>query len=208
MMDDALDRGTGRIALGVGLIAAGSAVSLATFFAVQGPFGTLNDLGNATAGVLSAILAWRLGWMLSGRVRPAALAVAIAGAALSVVGSALVISQTTGFMFAGLVSSLGFAGVGLWLVTLNLSASAASWRRGLRRLGVAAGGLMALGVLLTPGIVMGLDDLDTAPAWVWIGMLGWLGIFVVYPAWAIWLGLRTERGRARAVTAADGAVAR
>lgn len=202
-MNDGLDRGTGWLALATGLVAAGSAVSLAVYFAVSGPFGSLNDVGNATAGVLSALLAWRLGGMLSARFRIAIIAIAIGGAALTIVGSALVISGTTGFMFAGLVSSLGFAGIGLWLVAVNMGSDDATWPRALRRLGIAAGGLMALGLLLAPGVVMGLDDLDTAPAWVWVGMLGWLGIFVVYPAWAIWLGIRAERG-ARSVPVGPG----
>lgn len=38
----------------------GSAVSLATYFAVGGPFGAINDVGNAATGVLSAALAGRL----------------------------------------------------------------------------------------------------------------------------------------------------
>ena len=46
---------------------------------------------------------------------------------------------------------------------------------------------MALGIVAAPGIVLGLDDMATAPGWVWIGLCGWLGIFVVYPAWAIWV---------------------
>ena len=52
---------------------------------------------------------------------------AVAGAALTVVGSALVVSGTTGFFLAGLVSSLGFAGIGAWLVAANRSDAA---RRG------------------------------------------------------------------------------
>ena len=59
-MDDARDRDTGRLALAVGAVAAGSAACLATFFAVGQPFGTINDIGNATAAVLSGGLAWRL----------------------------------------------------------------------------------------------------------------------------------------------------
>jgi hypothetical protein len=48
---------------------------------------------------------------------------------------------------------------------------------------------MAVGVVAAPGILLRLDDLQTAPAWVWIGFLSWLGTFVAYPAWAIWLGI-------------------
>ena len=48
---------------------------------------------------------------------------------------------------------------------------------------------MAVGVVLAPGIPLRLDDMETAPAWVWIGFVSWLGTYVVYPAWAIWMGL-------------------
>ena len=52
---------------------------------------------------------------------------------------------------------------------------------------------MALGVMQVPAIVLRLDDMATAPAWVWIGFLGWLGIYILYPAWAIWLGIIETR---------------
>ena len=47
---------------------------------------------------------------------------------------------------------------------------------------------MMLGVVAAPGIALRLDDMGTAPGWVWIGLTGWLGIYVLYPAWAFALG--------------------
>jgi hypothetical protein len=133
-------------------------------------------------------LAWRLRRQISGGAAKPAVGAAIVGAALTVAGSALVISDTTGFFYAGLVSSVGFAGIGAWLVVLNRGdAMAALLPRRLRSLGIAAGALMAIGIAAAPGIVLGLDDMAAAPAPVWIGLLGWLGIFVAYPAWTIWL---------------------
>ena len=188
MMNEARNQDTGRLALAIGIAAAGSAVCLATYFAVHGPFGTINDIGNAATGVLSAGLAWRLRHQIAGRSATPAVAGAIAGAGLTVAGSTLVVSGTTGFFFAGLVSSVGFAGIGAWLVVLNRGdGMTAVLPRRLRALGIAAGGLMALGVATAPGIVLGLDDIAAAPAWVWIGLFSWLGTFVAYPAWAIWL---------------------
>ena len=67
MMNEARHQDTGRLALAIGVVAAGSAVCLATYFAVQGPFGTINDIGNAATGVLSAALAWRLRRQIAGR---------------------------------------------------------------------------------------------------------------------------------------------
>jgi hypothetical protein len=49
----------------------------------------------------------------------------------------------------------------------------------------------------------------TAPGWVWIGFLGWLGIFVVYPAWAIWMGVvqaRRQAARARPIPAGPAVI--
>ena len=59
--------------------------------------------------------------------------------------------------------------------------------RRLGKPGVATGGIMAVGFLGLAGIALRLDDANTAPGWVWIGFIGWLGAFVLYPAWAIWL---------------------
>jgi drug/metabolite transporter (DMT)-like permease len=199
MMNEVQRQDTGRLALAVGLVAAGSAACLATYYAVQGPFGTINDIGNAATGVLSAGLAWRLRRQLPGRVANAALGAALVGAAFTVVGSALVVSGATGFFFAGLVSSLGFAGIGAWLVVLNTSdAFVATVPPRLRSLGIAAGALMAVGVVAVPGIALGLDDMGAAPAWVWIAFIGWFGTFVVYPAWAIWLASVETRVTAEA----------
>ena len=205
MMNEARHQDTGRLALAIGVAAAGSAVCLATYFAVQGPFGTINDIGNAATGVLSAGLAWRLRRQLPGRAANVAVGAAIVGAGLTVVGSTLVVSGMTGFFLAGLVSSVGFAGIGAWLVVLNRGdAMTAVLPRRLRSLGIAAGGLMALGIAAAPGIVLGLDDMATAPGWVWIGLLGWLGIFVAYPAWAIWLAAIEARLDRQAITVPDG----
>ena len=193
-MDDARVRDTGRLALATGLVAAGSAVCLGTYFAVGGPFGTINDVGNAATGVMSGVLAWRMRRQVSGRVGAAAVGAAVVGGAITVAGSSLVVSGTTGFLFAGLVSSVGFAGIGAWLIVLNRSRDReAVWPGTLRTVGVVAGALMALGILTVPGIPLGLDDMETAPAWVWIGFVSWLGTYVVYPAWAIALGVFETR---------------
>lgn len=191
-MNEVGDRDTGRLAIAVGAVAVGSAACLATFSVVQGPFGTLNDIGNAATGLLSGLLIWRLRRQLA--TGPAVVGAALVGAALTVAGSALVISGTTGFLFAGLVSGVGFAAIGGSLVALNRSSAAvAAWPRAIRRLGVAAGALMAAGVVLVPGILLGLDDAATAPGWVWLGFLGWFGTFLALPAWAIGLGLEMTR---------------
>jgi hypothetical protein len=194
---------TGRLALAVGAVAAGSVVCLATYFVVGGPFGTINDVGNAATGILSGLLAWGLRRQIPGRASDISVAAALVGAGLTVIGSALVVSGTTGFLLAGLVSSVGFAGIGAWLLVANRSGAAAAWPRGIRRLGVAAGALMAVGVISAPGVLLRLDDMATAPAWIWVGFISWLGTYVAYPAWAIWMGIVEMRlaGRVRSTSA-------
>ncbi len=192
-MDEMGSRDTGRLAVAVGVVAGGSAVLLLTYFIVGGPFGLINDVGNGATGVLSAILAWRLRSYVAGRAGEVAVGAAVVGAAITVVGSFLVMSETTGYFLAGLVSSIGFAGIGVWLLILNRS-STVGWPR-LRSLGVVTGALMALGIVMLPGVVMGLDDMDTAPAWIWVGELGWAGIYLAYPVWAIRFGRAHQRLR-------------
>lgn len=187
-----LVRGTGRLAIVIGLVTFASVASLTLFYAVAGPFGAINDWLIGLVGILTGLLAlviWRRGGPATASAGALATGVAVLGSAIVIVGSALVISRTTGFFLAGLVESLGFALVGAWLITLNRSMSSAPrWSRRLRTFGSAAGAIMAIGVVVLPAIATGLDDMDAAPAWVWIGFLGWLGIFFLYPAWCIWFG--------------------
>ena len=190
-------RTVAAIALALGLVLLFSVVTLALFFAIGGPFGTLNDWSIGASGVLAlafvlAIRASGLGRAsVGGVVLPA---LAVLGAVLVVVGAWLVISDTTGFLLAGLVESFGFALFGFWLVGLSRSmASSDRWPRLLPSLGFATGILLIIGLIVAPGIVIGLDDMDSAPWWVWVGFVGWLGIFVLLPIWSISLGLAARR---------------
>ena len=170
--------------LAIGAVGLGSVTCLALLFAVGEPFGRLNDLGNATLAVLSGVLAV----MERRHVHPVATGLAVVGSAVAVAGSGLVISGTTGFFLAGLVSTVGFAGVGAWLIALARARRAGSGR--VRGLAMLAGALMVVGAASAPGILLRLDDMATAPGWIWVGMVGWLGIFVLYPIWALASGRR------------------
>ena len=182
----------GALAMVLGIDMLVSVVTLALFFAVGAPFGAINDWTIGIGGVLTALLVVSIDRSVRSGLGVAT-ALAVLGSVVVVVGAALAISETTGFLLAGLVESFGFALVGVWLILLNLAS-----RRGptspLQILGVGAGGLMAIGLIVLPAIVARVDDFDTAPAYVWRGSIGWLGIFVLYPVWAIWFG----RGRASA----------
>ncbi len=78
--------------------------------------------------------------------------------------------------------------------------------RRLRAIGIAAGALMMVGIVALPAIPLRLDDASTAPAWAWIASVGWLGTYVAYPAWAIWLGITETRVAARGRSVRAGTV--
>ena len=164
-------------------------ICLIVFFAVGGPFGTINDFGNALFGVISFALAWIL--------RPAAprlsgLLVGLAGlgAALTVVGTVLVVGEITGYYLAGLWSSSGFGLIGVWLVGISRPATAR-----MRRTGLVAGAVMVLGLAGVPGIFMGLDILETAPAWTYLADISWAGTYLLFPAWSLGLAWQNRPER-------------
>lgn len=156
-------------------VAVASCISLILFFVAGGPFGIINDLGNGTLAVLCGVLAFAL----DAPGRTPATTVAVVGAATSVVGSFLVISETTGYLLAGLVSAFGFALVGLWLIHLSRSEALPTSRSAF-----TAGAVMALGIFNAPGILQGLDDQGTAPAWLLAAGVCWAGTYLLLPVWA------------------------
>jgi hypothetical protein len=163
-----------------------SVAALAVFFVFGAPFGAINDWTIGIGGVLTLLLVLtldipaRLGVMM---------AVGVVGSSIVVVGAALVISRTTGFLLAGLVESFGFGLVGLWLIALYWTRRESPSRINL--LGAIAGAVMAVGLIVLPAVVTGVDDAEAAPGYVWLGFVGWIGIFVLYPLWAIWSAQRT-----------------
>jgi uncharacterized membrane protein (GlpM family) len=171
------------VAIVHGIVGLFTCLSLIVFYVVEGPFGAINDVGNAVLGLLSAGLAWLAG----GQGMRTFIVIAAVGAAITVVGSYLVLTDTTGYFLAGLVSSTGFALIGVWLFALNRSTSAEPWSR-IRRAGLVAGAVMLLGFVNAPGIAMGLDDMATAPAWTYLGGFSWAGTYLLFPVWSLRLG--------------------
>ena len=62
--------------------------------------------------------------------------------------------------------------------------------RGLIMLGVTAAIFMIIGWLAVPGVVTGIDDPQLAPWYVNAGLLNWMGTYLLYPAWCLWLSRR------------------
>ncbi len=171
-----MSRSVRTTAVSLAAVALLSCISLFLFFSFDGPFGTINDAGNAMTALLCAALALLL--HRSGGVTGTA--IACLGAASAVAGSYLVMSDTTGYFLAGLVSALGFALVGVWLVLVCRSDDVPG-----RRSGVAAGAVMALGLVNLPGVLQGLDDQDSAPRWLLAAGVCWAGTYLLLPIWAL-----------------------
>jgi hypothetical protein len=101
-----------------------------------------------------------------------------------VVGSWLVVTGRAGWVLAGLVSAVGAALVGAWLLALNVVvARNGTPPRGLTRLGSASGAVMLLGVLVVPEILARSDTWEDLRWFGITGFLGWLGRYVGYPIW-------------------------
>ncbi len=89
----------------------------------------------------------------------------------------------------GLVSTFGYALIGLWLLGLNYVGPRIDiWPRPLTRLGLVAGFVMSMGLLAGAGIPGRIDALESAAWFVSAGMVNWLGTYLLYPVWCIWLG--------------------
>jgi hypothetical protein len=197
-----LDRSSIPIARTLGVVGLLSWLSLIVFFIVGDPFGTLNDIGNGALGLLSAALAVTLMPAVTAPnpgVKVLASSAAVLGAAITVVGSVLILWDITGFYLAGLVSSMGFAFIGVWLVAFNHWIADDVRQRCPRRLpivGILAGAIMAIGFINIPGVVWGLDDMEKAPVWILAGGINWLGTYVLFPVWSIWFSRALARTRA------------
>lgn len=104
------------------------------------------------------------------------MSLAVLGTTVAVIGSALILSDTTGFFLAGLVSSTRFALIGGWLNLLNrwiASNRDQGWPTRRLTLGKLAGVVMALVIISIAEAVMGLDDMGAAPAgFMWVASVG------------------------------------
>ena len=79
--------------------------------------------------------------------------------------------------------------IGLWLLAACFAAQpGAGWPRGLVVLGMVAGAVMLLGFFTLPAILRGLNSMDVSPWYVIVGYAGWLGTFILFPGWCLWLG--------------------
>ena len=183
---------TGWAALATGIASILATVLIILFYIVGGLYGTLNDIFNGVAGILSGILVWmlfsefRLNSSILHRV---VLVFALIGAVIVVFGSILIIFDFTGWVLAGWYTTLGNALIGIWLLVFSYSARRSNiLPYNLSTFGLVVGAIMATGIIVIPGILTGIDSVESTPGFLNLGYLGFLGPYFLYPIWAFWLG--------------------
>lgn len=190
------NRTIGRLAVAIGVVGVVNMVTIILLYAlidtVGSFFGTVNDLGVALQAILCTVLAWMLRPLFrpqSPRLSLLALASAIVGTGIVVVGSALVISDVTSWFYAGLFTIFGNALIGFWLVATNhLARRGRQWPHRLTQIGLVTGSIMMIGLLTGPAIFTLDATQEFEPWWVYLGYAGGLGWFILLPAWSMFLG--------------------
>ena len=183
----------GWVAVATGMAGLLGLAFIILFFTVGQPFGTLNDICIGLTAILSVVLVWMLypgHYAQFPLLSKVALMIAMFGALLVLVGTALAISGVKGWFLSGLYMAAGNAMIGLWLLGLNYSALRDnSLPHGMVIFGLISGVVLALGLVTIPGIFRGIDsqeyELTTFNYIWWASSLGYLAL---YPTWCILLG--------------------
>lgn len=161
-------------------------------YTVNQSFGKVNDVFNSVIGISSAVLAWMLYSEYRAQsplMSQIALALAVVGAIFTIIGSILILFGFTDFMLAGWYSGVGNALIGLWLMVFCYSfLRSDALAHNLAFFGIVAGAFMAIALFGIPGIFAGIDSTESMPWFLYVAFLGWLGTYILYPIWTIWLG--------------------
>ncbi len=182
----------GWLAIVTGISAILAVIFLILMSTVNMFFGTVNDVFNSIIGISSVVLAWMLYAVYHAKsplMSQITLTLAVVGAIFTIIGSILIIFGFTGFVLAGWYSSIGFAMIGLWLAAFCYSLVRSNGLpHNLVIFGIIVGAFMAIGLLGIPGIFAGIDSMETMPWYLYLAFFGWLGTYILYPIWTIWLG--------------------
>jgi hypothetical protein len=182
----------GWVAIVTGVSAILAVIFLTLMFTVNMSFGKVNDVFNSIIGISSAVLVWMLyaeHHAKSPSMSQIALALAVVGAILTIVGSVLIIYGFTDFVLAGWYTGVGNAMIGLWLVTFCYSMQRGDvLPHNLITFGFVVGAFMVVGLLGIPGIFARIDTMESLPWYLNIAFFGYLGTYILYPIWMIWLG--------------------
>lgn len=168
--------------------------------------GALNDVLNAGASVLSALLASALHPTLRKFAPQLSLVVLSgvwAGALAHTFGSWLILTDRSGVELSSYYYFVGNGLIGVWLWVLNhVTRLDAVWPRRVNQLGLIAGSCVLVGFLGLYGILLGADGNDFSPL-IMVAGISFLGMGIVYPIWC----LRLERwivSQQRPMIAAQG----
>jgi len=182
----------GWTAIASGITAILAIVFLGMMATVNIFFGTLNDILNSVLAILIAVLAWMLYTQFHAKaplMSQVTLVLAVLGAILAVVGSVLVIFRFTGFVLAGWYTGFGYALLGLWLAAFCYSILGSGvYPNKWIIFGIVIGIAMVAGILSLSGILSRIDSMEALPWYLNVAYLAFLGIYILYPIWAIWLG--------------------
>lgn len=182
----------GWVAIVTGVAAVLAVIFLALMATVNMSFGKVNDVFNGIIGISSAILAGMLyaeHHAKSPLLSQIALALAVAGAIFTIVGSVLIIYGFTDFVLAGWYTGVGNALIGLWLAAFCYSMQRGdALPHSLIIFGLVVGAFMAVGLIGIPGIFAGIDSIESMSWYLYIAFFGYLGTYILYPIWTIWLG--------------------
>ena len=182
----------GWVAIVTGVSAILAVIFLSLMFTVNMSFGKVNDVFNSIIGISSAVLVWTLyagHHAKSPSMSQIALALAVVGAIFTIVGSVLIIYSFTDFVLAGWYTGVGNALIGLWLVAFCYSMQRGDvLPHNLIIFGFVVGAFMAVGLLGIPGIFARIDSMESLPWYLNIAFFGYLGTYILYPIWTIWLG--------------------
>ncbi|GJQ34813.1 MAG: hypothetical protein JETCAE01_08230 [Anaerolineaceae bacterium] len=183
---------TGWIAVATGVSAILAMIFLTLMYTVNQSFGRVNDVFNSIIGISSVVLAWMLYAEYHAKsplMSQIALVLVVIGAIFTIIGSILIIFGFTDFVLAGWYSGIGYAIIGLWLVTFCYSMLRADiLPHNLVVFGIVVGAFMAVGFFGIPGIFAKIDSMESMPWYLYVAFLGWLGTYILSPIWTIWLG--------------------
>jgi hypothetical protein len=182
----------GWVAITTGVSAILAVIFLTLMATVNMSFGTVNDVFNGIIGISSAVLAWMSyaeHHAKSPLMSQIALSLAVVGAIFTIVGSILIIYGFTDFVLAGWYTGIGNALIGVWLVAFCYSIQRGdALPHNLIMFGLVVGAFMAVGLIGIPGIFAGIDSMESMPWYLYIAFFGYLGTYILYPIWTIWLG--------------------
>jgi hypothetical protein len=179
------------IATGIAVIVA--VINLTLMYTVNGPFfGTVNDVFNTIIGILSVVLARMLYAEFHTRsplISQIGLILVVVGAIFTIIGSVLIILGYTDFVLAGWYTGIGNALIGLWLAAFCYSLlNGGALPHNLIVFGIIVGAFMAIGLIGISGILAGVDTMESMPWYLYVAFFGYLGTYILYPIWTIWLG--------------------